>query len=261
MITHDRKPTLAELRRARLVKRERFRRSQKASEAYGRQLRGVAHQIGRIVSGMAPGGKVSDPQPILTALQRYSDLLRPWAEKVGAAMIAEVNQRDERAWMEVGREMGRALQVELKQAPTGATLRQLMHEQVTLITSLPKNAAQRVHELSMRALVEGTRGEDIEALIMRTGKVSRTHATLIARTEAARASSALTQSRATFIGAQGYIWRTAGDADVRKIHKKLEGQYVPYDQPPIAGENGEHAHAGMIYNCRCWQEPVIPDKV
>jgi hypothetical protein len=27
----------------------------------------------------------------------------------------------------------------------------------------------------------------------------------------------------------------------------------------VAGEQGEHAHAGMIYNCRCYPEPVIPE--
>lgn len=259
--SHDRRPTRAEQRRARLVKRERFRRSQKASEAYGRKLRGVAAEVSRMVRGFAPYNDVGDPQPVMSALRRYAEVIRPWAEKVGATMIAEVNQRDKRAWAEVGQEMGRALEVELRNAPTGETFKRLLQEQVNLITSLPLEAAQRVHEISMNALTGGQRPEEAARLIAATGGVTRSRATLIARTEAARASSALTQSRAQFIGATGYIWRTAGDADVRKIHKHLEGQFVSYDDPPVAGENGERAHAGMIYNCRCWQEPVLPDVI
>lgn len=255
----QRAPTKAELRKARLAGRERFRRSQKAAEAYGRRLRGVAMQVGNIVKGFAPGGIIASPQPIMNALQRYADLLTPWSERVAARMLAEVAQRDAKAWADLGREQGRLLKSEIANAPTGAVMRQLMSEQIKYITSIPKTAAQRVHKLVLESLVSGARSETIAKEIMKTGHVAKAHATLIARTEAARASSALTQSRAQYVGSEGYIWRTAGDADVRELHKKLEGQFIRYDSPPVAGENGEVAHAGMIYNCRCWQEPVIPD--
>jgi uncharacterized protein with gpF-like domain len=103
------------------------------------------------------------------------------------------------------------------------------------------------------------------------------HARLIARTETARTASVLTEVRAKSVGSEGYIWRTSLDADVRpKIgtpnfaklntlamgsHRKLEGTFHRWDDPPIASENGERAHPGQIYNCRCWPEPVLPDRI
>lgn len=255
----DRAPSRLELRRLRLRSRERFQKSQRAAEGYARQLRGVSSQIGKIIRGFAPKGWVSDPHPIMNALQRYSELLGPWAESVAARMTAEVAQRDEKAWNEMGRELGRGLAKEIRTAPVGEVYKRLMQEQVKLIKSLPTDAARRVHELTLEAMTGGDRAKEVAKMIMRSGQVSKSHATLIARTEAARSSSALTQARATHIGALGYIWRTAHDSDVRPLHKKLEGVYVLYSDPPIAGEDGERAHAGMIYNCRCWQEPVIPD--
>jgi SPP1 gp7 family putative phage head morphogenesis protein len=106
--------------------------------------------------------------------------------------------------------------------------------------------------------------------------VTRSRAELIARTETGRAASALTQARAEYIGSPGYLWRNANDYKVRPeigikhfaklntlakgSHRKLEGTFHRWDDPPIAGVNGERAHPGSIYNCRCWAEPVLPQR-
>lgn len=95
-------------------------------------------------------------------------------------------------------------------------------------------------------------------MILASGEVSKSHATLIARTETARVSSLLTQARAEHIGSEGYIWRTAHDADVRELHVELEGKFIYWNAPPVAGSSGERAHAGQIYNCRCWAEVILP---
>jgi SPP1 gp7 family putative phage head morphogenesis protein len=226
-----------------------------------RQLRAVARQVGDLVKGFAPKGIVNDLLTLKQALERYGELLRPWAISVAARMTSEVASKDASAWAEAGRKMGRALSKEIANAPTGEVLRNIMAEQVDLITSLPRRAAERVHELTLRGITQGTRAEEIAAEILRTGKVTQSRAMTIARTEVTRTASALTMARATWVGSEGYVWRTAHDSDVRPLHKKLEGQFVKWDEPPVAGENGETAHAGMIYNCRCWMEPVLPDQI
>jgi uncharacterized protein with gpF-like domain len=68
----------------------------------------------------------------------------------------------------------------------------------------------------------------------------------------------LTQARAEHIGSEGYIWRTSNDSDVRHSHKEMNGRYVRWDTPPRLSD-GTVTHAGQIYNCRCYPEPVIPD--
>jgi SPP1 gp7 family putative phage head morphogenesis protein len=146
--------------------------------------------------------------------------------------------------------MSRALAQEIEAAPTGAILRQLQQEQVTLIKSLPLQAAERVHEAAQRGLLNATRGEDIVADIMRTGRVTRSRAECISRTETSRVASNLTEARARYVGSSSYLWRTAGDADVRHDHKELNGKKFDWNNPPIADKRaGVRAHPGTIYNC------------
>jgi SPP1 gp7 family putative phage head morphogenesis protein len=258
-LTKQRPLTRAEVRRIRRLERERFNHAQKVEQKYGRQLRGVAEQIGRIIRGFAPEGDVKDEPGLRATLSRYADLLFPWANAVSESLIAEISRRDETAWIKMGNDMGRNLRSELKRAPTGDLVRALMAEQVSLITSLPLKAAQRVHELSIESLVSGKRSEEIAKEIMRSGQVTRSRATLIARTESARASSVLTQARATHFGSTHYKWHSQSDSDVRPLHRQLNGRVFAWDDPPVIGDDGETGNPGTIYNCRCWSEPIFPD--
>lgn len=260
-MTGDAAPTKAQAKAARLKARKRFQRARIAEKKYASQLKGVAKQVGVIVKGFAPKGVVNNMSELSATLGKYAELIVPWAKRVAGRMLAEVDQRDVHAWAEAGREMGLALKEEVKKAQTGEDMRQLLDYQVDLISSLPLKAAQRVHRLTIEAQSSGTRAAEIAEEILKSGHVTESRAMLIARTEVARTSSVLTQARAEHIGSEGYIWRTVGDSDVREVHRKLEGKFIKWDDPPIAGENGERAHAGCIYNCRCYPEPVIPEYV
>jgi len=221
---------------------------------YNSQLRAVAREVGNIVRGYGP----SQPGALIKALTGYSELLTPWAKSVAEYMLADVNRRNERAWKETGKEMGKALRMEIAYAPTGEVFSMLMDMQVGLIKSIPLDAAQRVHELTIEGLSTGERAKSIAQEIMATEGVSKSKATLIARTEVARASSTLTEARATFVGSEGYIWRTSTDGDVRPTHRAMEGKYVRWSAPPKTDKGLEPYHAGCGPNCRCWPEPVLP---
>lgn len=235
----------------------------RASEsAYNTRLRSVAKAIDTIVKGyINPGDDVSvfDAMRIKAALDKYTDLIRPWARAVANYMLADVARRNEKQWFDNSKEMGRALRAELQQAPTGMLLQALQADQIELITSLPRVASERVHALTEQALVDSRRASDIAKDILNTGNVTKSRATLIARTEVSRAQSNLTQARAMYAGSPGYIWRTSKDLDVRDTHKAMEGVYVPWDTPPKTDKNLDPYHAGCGPNCRCWAEPVLPD--
>jgi SPP1 gp7 family putative phage head morphogenesis protein len=96
--------------------------------------------------------------------------------------------------------------------------------------------------------------------IMSTGQVVRSRATTIARTETARVSSTLTKIRAQHIGSPGYIWRTVHDQRVRDTHRKMDGVFVYWDKPVVVDVGVPPYHAGCIWNCRCFADPVIPDQ-
>lgn len=230
-----------------------------AESTYNTRLRQIAKQIEVIVRGLSPDGIVRDPGPIQTALGKYSELIGPWAQSVANYMLADVSRRNAKAWAEAGKEMGRALRAEIAYAPTGMVYQALMQEQVALIKSLPVKAAQRVHDLVIEGRINARRHEQVAEMILASGKVAASRATLIARTETSRAAVTLTQARAMFVGSPGYIWRTVGDADVRPTHQEMEGVYVRWDAPPKTDKSLAPYHAGCGPNCRCFPDPVLPN--
>lgn len=235
----------------------------RASEsAYNTRLRGVAKAIDHIIKGYYSATDVIsmfDTMKVRSALDRYAELLAPWARSVAGYMLADVARRNLTQWEANSKGMGRALRAEIQQAPTGMLLHALQDDQVELITSLPRVAAERVHALSQQALIDSRRSTDIAKDILNTGEVTAARARMIARTEVSRAQSNLTQARAMFAGSPGYHWRTARDLDVRPTHQVMEAVYVPWDKPPKTDKNLDPYHAGCGPNCRCWAEPVLPD--
>jgi SPP1 gp7 family putative phage head morphogenesis protein len=238
------------------AKRKPFARARKVEERYARQLRKVARTIGDIINGF----DLVEPEAMArlqATMANYARVLEPWATSVATRMLAEVSQRDEAAWVTMSKDLSRGLRNELATAPTGQAMRVLLADQVNLITSLPTEAAERVHKLTMEALLTGTRASETAKEIMRSGEVTRSRATLIARTETARTASLLTQVRAEHVGITHFWWRTSEDGDVRPSHKKMADRVCEFANPPIV--DGKPLVAGQTYNCRCWAEPIIED--
>lgn len=198
-------------------------------------------------------------------LERYATTIEPWARNAAQRMLNEVNARDAQAWTQHAKAMGVALRKEVANSPTGEAMKALLQEQIDLITSLPRQAGERVHELALKGLSDSTRASEIAKEIQRSGEVTKNRATLIARTEVARVASTLTQVRAQHVGSTEYIWRTSGDSDVRPGHKAMNGKVCRWDSPPAVNEGTAnrphvmHHHAGAIWNCRCYPEPIIPE--
>lgn len=231
---------------------------------FNRKLRKIARHIGDLVREYDPitPDKLTEIQ---RTLNRYSESLVGWAELVSRRMVTAADVKDVKFWRQVSAELSHGIRQTLLQADVRPTMEDMVREQIELITSLPTDASQRVSELAQHAFAEGSRGEEIRKEIMRTGEVTESRATLIARTEVARTSSTLTQARAKIVGSQEYVWRTAGDADVRYGHKQMDGKVCRWDNPPAVNEGTAknprimHHHPGEIWNCRCYPEPIIPD--
>lgn len=245
-------------RTKRKIAQQRFGNAQVIEKQYARQLRQVAKQIGHLVTGMSDEELLADSRRIEEAMKRYSDLLNPWAKSVAKKMLAQVGLRNDKAWHDLGKEIGRNLNIEIQSTPTGNLMVELLNEQVSYITSMPLKAAQRVHELTLEGITKGTRASEITKEILRSGKVSEGKAKLIARTEVARTASILTQARSAQVGSEGYFWRTVKDADVRHSHKEMEGKFIKWSDPPTLSD-GTTTHAGQIFNCRCHPEPYLPE--
>ena len=227
----------------------------RAERDYAKQLKLLARNVGDLIDSYVSG---LHGLPTLTQLLRaYALGLRPWASKVASRMLGEVDLRDRDAWRSLGTAISAQLHQDIRNAPVGERMRELLDLQVELIQSIPLQAAERVHELAVRARIEGTRAKEIAEEIARSGEVTQSRAMLIARTETSRAATTLVQARAESIGSVAYLWRTSRDGAVRESHRKMEGVLVHWDDPPTL--DGLTDHAGALPNCRCWPEPVIAD--
>lgn len=237
-----------------------FIKPENITRAYERSLRKVAREVGRIIEGYQAGTGIAIMGALTSDLEKYAKLLRPWAEFKGRELAEATDRQDRAAWAAAAKEMSAGINAEIRNAPVGRTFIDIMQRQVHLITSLPVEAGQRVHKLVIEGLSDSTRADAIAAEIARSGEVTQARAMTIARTETTRAATAFTQARSLAVGAESYIWRSVHDGRVRPLHRELDGTPHRWDSPPVAGENGERAHPGAIYNCRCRPEPIITDR-
>jgi len=226
-------------------------KSSKAIELkYQRGLTAIARAVGAIVKAFP------DPlNPKLTeTLERYALALGPWAEAFAAQMILESTKTIDKTFAK-----SKKISQQLKNNVIPQyKVRELMNEQVTLIKSLPIKSGLRAQEIALNTLQGGLRSEQAAIEIAKTTGITIRRAKTIARTEVARTNAVLTEARAQNVGITHYIWNTSGDADVRESHAEMDGQVIAYDSPPTLSD-GTKGHAGTFPNCRCFQEPIIPE--
>jgi SPP1 gp7 family putative phage head morphogenesis protein len=237
----------------------KFSATAAAERQLASQLRRVARIIGGIVEAYTNGASIRDKTAMNKALDDYSKALGPWAEVVTGRILQSVSNNNERAWTQATKAIGKELRTFLTQTPIGAVARQLQAEQVELIKSLPLEAGLRAQSIAQEASIGSKRADVAAQEIARTGKVTESRATLIARTEIAKANAVMTQARAQGAGITHYVWRTAEDGDVRASHAMMNGKIFRFDDPPMVEGEGRHG-PGEIYNCRCFAEPVIPEE-
>ncbi|MBC7074672.1 MAG: minor capsid protein [Syntrophomonadaceae bacterium] len=234
-----------------------FDKSDWIAEKYARQLRQLGTEIQRIVKSHDPL-TISGLEAMQRALDSYTDILKPWAIRTAKNVAEKIDIQDYATWNKRSVDIGRNLKDVIKATPAGEQMRDFVERQVHYITSLPRDAGIRAQALAIEARTGGKRPDEVMKEIYRTGEVTRSRATLIARTEVARAGSVLTQTRAQAIGATHYIWRTSRDKSVRHSHAQMEGVVCELDHAPTLSD-GTTTHPGQIYNCRCSMEIIVPD--
>lgn len=236
-----------------------IQRARQTEARYARQLRKIAYAVADIVRAFPEGDLLSWPD-LQAALQKYSKIIGPWAEKASLTMLAEVNRHDLAGWTELSKEMRRGLIDEIKNAPTGAAMRALLERQVSLITSLPIEAGERVHKWVLEGIADGTRAAEVSRAIQATSDVTAARATTIALTETSRAATTLVQVRAEHVGSTQFVWTTSGDSSVRPSHRALNGKAFLWSDPPVCDPPNYRALPGCIWRCRCYPFPILADE-
>lgn len=132
-----------------------------------------------------------------------------------------------------------------------------LSQNVVLIQSVSERLLDDVERVVQEAVQSGTRAEVLSRRLQERFGVVRSRANLIARDQVLKAHSNLTRIRHQEAGITRYEWRSSRDSRVRDRHARLHGQIFSWDDPPIAGENGERGHPGEVFQCRCTAKPVI----
>jgi uncharacterized protein with gpF-like domain len=184
-------------------------------------------------------------------------------------MVSEVNGRNLRSWQDAARRWARpgvvqrALQRDLS-GYVGRTAREIVDRNAELIRSVPEDVAQRITRYVQKQQLQGVRSDSIvDAILRRAPELTEAHAKLIARTETAKAQSALTRARAERMQLPWYQWETSEDSRVRPSHRFMDQVLVAWATAPapeqligIQSRLG-HYHAGNAPNCRCIALPIV----
>lgn len=198
-----------------------------------------------------------------------SDRFYQLALGMASRMVTGIRVDRARSWREAasqsmrGREIYQALRSEM-QGPIGQFVNAQIQRNAELIQSAPLEVSQRIVSFIQHEQIRGRRAEDImNDLRAKVPSLTRNEAMLIARTEVSKATTALTRAQAYEMDLPYYIWRTSKDSRVRSSHKHMEGVIVKWTDPP-SPENLNHEkyfyghyHAGEIFNCRCYPEPIL----
>ncbi|WP_436663557.1 phage minor head protein [Alicyclobacillus acidoterrestris] len=178
----------------------------------------------------------------------FTDAGRTWRQ------AAKVNSKGALIYQALMEEMN---------GPLGGVLAAQIHRNAQYIKDVPADIARQMTEHIMSQSMQGLRHTDIAKNLQQLfPHMTDVKANLIARTETAKTATALTQSRSEMMGIQWYRWRTSMDDRVRDSHKIMNKVLIPWDDPPSPEELHKEAsvgtyHAGCIWNCRCYAEPLI----
>lgn len=246
----------------------KFKPSPTAEREFYKALRKVAQASGHIVERHVDGASLKDEQIMTETLKAYARVLGPWAEKQSAKLLNQVQKSNKRAYEQKSKAIGAGLQMGVAEQEVGRTALALLNEQVALIQSIPLEAGLRAQRIAYEAALVGTRAapdedtiNELKSQLGLSTEVATSRARLIARTETARATASINQSRAMAVGSGQYRWHNSGDAAVRHSHKfykgkRLQGMVFSWDAPPTL-DDGMKGHPGTFPNCRCFAEPVF----
>ena len=216
--------------------------------------------------------------PDLTTLGAFNALLvqygqargflEGFATRLATRMVTHTAAQNARSWREAATQAGRGREIyQMLRASTGGAvggqIEVLVRENAKLIGSLPRNIARETSKFIQEQQMRGLRTDAIIPMIAPKMKHLQAYQVRrIARTEVAKADTAITRARAQEIDLNWYQWETADDQRVRESHKHMDRVLVNWNEPPdpeklIHVKSYGSYHAGNSFNCRCVCLPLV----
>jgi SPP1 gp7 family putative phage head morphogenesis protein len=175
-------------------------------------------------------------------------------EKLARFFSREASQAQRR---DLARQLSAALGIDVvpdeKYIPE--VLDYFVHENATLIGSIPEDLHREVANLTARAFTKRMDPEIYGKLIQDRFNVAENRARFIARDQLGKLWGQLNAVRQRGVGVQHFFWETRRDSLVRPSHRALQGHRISYDEPPAVGLPGED------FGCRCGARPDVSNIV
>lgn len=140
------------------------------------------------------------------------------------------------------------------------TLSIAIQHNFAMIKSIPQRMIEILnHKYTSTLIEEVAKGSIARGSFAKLlAKHGHKQAKLIARTEAAKLQTAITESRAMSIGSVAYTWISSKDRRTRPSHREMNGVIVfwrPTEQKPLL--DNMRGNAGEFPNCRCDAQPIV----
>lgn len=232
---------------------------------YHRALTQVERLIMTATTGLQTAEEITKALTIIATSEAFKSL----SDLVASKFVIQANALEAKSWREAARatNQGKAIYNLFQSGLNEEVKTTMLWKTITnanLITGMPIDLSRALTQHVANETMKGRRAQDIaDELHGKLGDYTKAKINLIARTEASKATTALTQARSKDVGVNWYQWRTANDGNrVRDSHRHMQGVLVRWADPPspeeLIGEpSAGRYHAGDIYNCRCYASPVI----
>lgn len=204
----------------------------------------------------------------LVEYAQASNFLKGFANNLATRMVTMTLQQNATSWRKAASQgsQGKLIYGMLRNELRGTLemqVRGLVKENSRLITTLPKRISAVISQHIQERQMQGIRSEQIMREIgPKMRDLKRYQIARIARTEVAKADTAVTRVRAESIGLSWYQWQTSEDQRVRDSHRHMDLVLINWNNAPspelLSKEKSQgRYHAGNIYNCRCVALPLV----
>ncbi len=134
---------------------------------------------------------------------------------------------------------------------------QFVHENASLITTIPERLHSDVESMVQRAISSSSPSPKLGKHIEERFGISKRHARFVARDQISKHAGKLNRVRQKELGVEYFSWRSVGDERVRDWHAdELDGNRYHWDKAPLS-EDGEPIFPGDDYSCRCSADPDL----
>jgi SPP1 gp7 family putative phage head morphogenesis protein len=243
-----------------------WKTSKRLERNYEKILKVIQNQFFQAISNKNNANEMINMLKVISRQHSFET----YCQEIALKMVTSVYQKTEGNWRKAaeqntkGREIYEALKKEKQNVLMENVIQKLIEQNAYFIKTLPLDIASDITKYIEKETTKGRRAEElVQEIKIKFPEKTKANAKCIARTEISKAQSALTKTRAEILNIQWYIWRTSQDERVRNAHKHMEGVLVSWKDPPSSEQLSKSKyqygkyHAGEIFNCRCYAEPIV----